>query len=720
MEIRERYLRFLNRATLKMRRIPVARRRAVVAVSVLILLTVILSIEISPFGSLVEAGEPSPRTIRAPKTVQYLDKAKTREVRDAAARAVEDVYLSDDKASARALQHLSDFFQAVEEAAATGDAAALADKAAELSEVELTETDLLALTALDASRRERLAESARGIVGTVMSEPVSSGDLAEARDRARSSALATEGDEESRRLLSEVAATFLLANRVIDRDETKRLEEAARESVDEVITTRLQGEIVVSEGEVVSSEQVDLLKTLGFARSTLNARNVLYVVVILFLLFALVSMYLARYQRVYYDSPGLLALMGSMLVVYTIAAKVLTVAARSWSPFWGYLMPAAAVTIIAAVLFNAGIAMMLAMVCAVLTGMVTNGDFSLTSFVLISAMFPALFVSRFSTRRELRRAAMYTSLWVAMTAFGATTLTQLNQGLLVNTMVGFLNGLACAVIALGSLPFLETTFRITTNTQLLELASPEQKLLKELSAKAPGTYSHSVMVANLAEAAAREVGSDPMLARVTAYYHDVGKMLRPQFFVENQPKDMSLHQNISPNLSTLIITSHVRDGVAMLEEKHLPPDLVDIVREHHGTSVVRYFYDRAVEDAAGEPVEESRFRYHFEKPRRRTAGILMLADSVEAAARVTRNHSAAALEQTVERIVDGKLEDGQLDECELTFSDIVKIKEAFTRTLIATYHPRIDYPGTHTKAGVSNARKSGRTRRSRRARGATA
>jgi hypothetical protein len=256
------------------------------------------------------------------------------------------------------------------------------------------------------------------------------------------------------------------------------------------------------------------------------------------------------------------------------------------------------------------------------------------------------------------------------------------------------------------LPFLETTFRITTNTWLLELASPEQKMLKDLSIKAPGTHSHSVMVANLAEAAARVVGSDPMLARVAAYYHDVGKIIRPQFFIENQPEDANMHANISPNLSTLIITSHIRDGVEMLEQNHLPPDLIDIIRQHHGTSVVRYFYQRAQEESGGEPVDENRFRYHFEKPRKSTAGILMLADSVEAGARTLQRPSAATIEQTVERIVNGKLEDGQLDECDLTFSDIVKIKEVFARILIGSHHPRINYPAQLTELEMKNAYKN--------------
>jgi hypothetical protein len=417
-------------------------------------------------------------------------------------------------------------------------------------------------------------------------------------------------------------------------------------------------------------------------------------------------MYLARFRRVFYDSPGLLVLLGSTVVVFTIVAKLLTVAARTWSPFWAYLMPAAAVAIIVAVLFDSGTALVAVAICALLTGVVTAGNYSLVVLTLLGGIFPSLYASRTSSRHQLRRVGLYTAFWVAAVAFGVTALTQTRQGMLINTGMGFLNGAICTIIAMGSLPFLETTFRVTTNNWLLELAAPDQELLKELSMKAPGTYSHSVMVANLAEAAAREIGSDAMLARVAAYYHDVGKIVRPNFFVENQAPGENPHANLSPNLSLLVITSHVRDGVELMENNHFPPDLVEIVRQHHGTSIVRYFYEEALE--SGEPVDVERFRYHYEKPRRRTAGILMLADAVEAAARTLDKPSASSIQQMVDRIVDDKLADGQLDECALTFEELNKIKNIFGRILIGTYHPRIDYPGVTFAGAKENGDKNKR------------
>jgi putative nucleotidyltransferase with HDIG domain len=459
------------------------------------------------------------------------------------------------------------------------------------------------------------------------------------------------------------------------------------------------GDVVLKKGELVTGEKVRILEELGLKRSIVSPFGVLYAFMFALILLAAVAMYLARFRRTFYDSPGLLLLLGSIFVTYAVVAKLLAVASWSWSPFWGYLMPTAAVGIIVAVLFDSGTALVAVAICALLTGAATNGSYQLVAFSFLGGFFPSLYAARTSTRHELRRVGLYTAFWVALVAFAVTGLSQRRHDLLVNAGIGFMNGTVSAVLAMGALPFLETTFRVTTHTWLLDLASPEQELLKDLATKAPGTYSHSVMVANLSEAAAREIGSDPLLARVTSYYHDIGKTKRPQFFVENQSYDFNPHSDLTANLSTLIIVSHVKDGVEMLQSNHFPPDLVEIISQHHGTSIVRYFYEKALDEETGR-VDESTFRYHLSKPHRRTAGILMLADSVEATARTLQKPSASLIEQTVNRIVDAKISDGQLEECELTNDDLSKIKKAFTRILVSTYHLRVDYPAGRAGAGA--------------------
>ncbi|MBU1672077.1 MAG: HDIG domain-containing protein [Actinobacteria bacterium] len=683
-----------------MRRTSVSTRRRVVAAVLLVLVTVILSIEISPFGYLVVAGKPARRAIYAPRTVQYIDEKKTGEERDAAAAAVEDVYRVDPAVANKVSDNIRGLFDVIENAAAQPLPPEQKLEAVQIPYPVTTDT-VEALLAMDPEQRVAVENSALELAAGVMLENVTGENLSD--NIGKLMAITGTGQQ-----AAQVAAAFLEVNAVRDSADTERRREAAREAVKPVITTKLQGEVIINKGETVTAEQLDLLRRLGFQRPVFTPLNVLYTLVFSILLLGAVAMFLAKYRRVVYQSPGLLSLLGSQVVVYALAARLITVAASNWSPVWGYLMPAAAVAIITAVLFDTGVALVIVAVCSLVTGVVTSGNFTLVAVALLGGFFPSLIVSRTSTRHQLRRASLYTAFWVAAVAFGASALTQLNADLLINAGVGFINGAVCGVVAMGALPFLETTFRVTTNTWLLELASPEQELLKDLSARAPGTYSHSVMVANLAEAAAREVGSDTLMARVAAYYHDVGKMKRPQFFVENQQEGVNAHEGLSPNLSALIITSHVRDGVEMLQAEHIPPDLVEIVREHHGTSMVRYFYEKAMDQDTHEDVEESRFRYHFPKPHRRTAGILMLADSVEATARTLDKPSAATIEQMVSRIIDGKMADGQLDDCELTYSDLTRIKAAFSRILIGAYHPRVDYPQTTAAGGErSDTRKAG-------------
>jgi len=707
MSYKKRYLDMVAQLRLRMRRLTLTQRRAIVACSIFIVLVLILSIEFSPFGSLIQQGKPSPRAILAPGTVQYIDKAKTREQQDAAAAAVQDVFITDGKVAGQVLSNIEDLFRVVDEVAALPLAAQQkAEEAAVRVKDKVLAGQAAALVGLSPEQRQEIRDVVIQSVSRVMGKGVSQDSIAAAVVEIKTSIEDLTKDQVVAENATPIATAALKPNLTLDSKETNRRKEAARASVKPVITTKLEGEVIISKGEVVTRDDVDLLKSLGFEKATFIPLNVLFTGIFVFLLFAAAAMYMLRFKRVFYDSPGLLALLGSTVVLYAVVAKILTVAARSWSPFWGFLMPTAAVAIVVAVLFDSGTALVMVAICALVTGVVTGGNFSLVALALLGGLFPSLYVSRTSSRHQMRRVGLYTAFWVAAVAFGATALTQLRQGMLVNAGIGFINGALCTIIAMGSLPFLETTFRVTTNTWLLELASPDQELLKELSTKAPGTYSHSVMVANLAEAAAREIGSDPMLARVSAYYHDIGKLKRPHFFVENQAPGENPHANLSPNLSALIITAHVKDGVEMLEKNHIPPDLVEIIKQHHGTSVVRYFYETALETE--DSVDVERFRYHFDKPRSRTAGILMLSDALEATARTLNRPSPASIEQMVNRVVDGKLDDGQLDECALTFDELKRTRSVFSKILIGTYHPRIDYPGGEIAGAKEHAHKSKR------------
>ncbi|HOO12946.1 MAG TPA: HDIG domain-containing protein, partial [Bacillota bacterium] len=257
---------------------------------------------------------------------------------------------------------------------------------------------------------------------------------------------------------------------------------------------------------------------------------------------------------------------------------------------------------------------------------------------------------------------------------------------------GLLNGIFAAIFTVGTLPAWENLFGIITPLKLLELSNPNQALLKTLLMEAPGTYHHSIIVGNLAEHAAQKIGANPLLARVGAYYHDIGKIKRPYFFTENQIAMDNPHEKITPSLSTLIITSHVKDGVELAKQNKLPGVITDIIKQHHGDSVVSYFYHKAKQGENAGKVNMDSFRYEGPRPQTKEAAIVMLADSVEAAVRSMTDHSPGKIEGMVRKIIKEKLESGQLEESDLTLKDLDIISDAFLDILGGIFHKRIEYP----------------------------
>jgi hypothetical protein len=263
---------------------------------------------------------------------------------------------------------------------------------------------------------------------------------------------------------------------------------------------------------------------------------------------------------------------------------------------------------------------------------------------------------------------------------------------IANISMAFFNGITSAILVIGLTPVFEYIFDYTTDIKLLELANLENPLLKELFMTAPGSYNHSMMTATLAEAAASSIHANPLLARVASYYHDIGKIKMPDYFIENQQYMANKHDKLSPSMSSLIIISHVKEGKELAKAHKIPKRIIDIIMQHHGTSLVKYFYEKAKEKN-GNNIHEEEYHYPGPKPQTREAGIVMLADAVEAASRTLTDPTPAKIKAMVERIVNARFEEGQLDECTLSLSDLNEIKKAFVRVLSAIFHKRVDYPG---------------------------
>jgi cyclic-di-AMP phosphodiesterase PgpH len=380
--------------------------------------------------------------------------------------------------------------------------------------------------------------------------------------------------------------------------------------------------------------------------------------------------------------------------------------------FSGFLIPVAMGIMLISVLFNHRLALLTTIVFGLIVGLVTGGDFRFILIALLGGLVAIYGVYKVNRRDDLAKAGLYVAALNAVAIVGIFLFTgavRLEYDFLRDFSIGILsgvgNGIFSAVMAIGLLPYLETGFGLTTSVTLLELANPNQNLLKRLLREAPGTYHHSIIVANLAEAAAESVGADPLLARVGSYYHDIGKLKRPYFFCENQIAQTNPHERISANLSKLIITSHTKDGAEIARKDKLPQVIVDIIQQHHGTSLMTFFYMRAAENCTDrDKVEESSFRYEGPKPHSKEAAIVMLADSVEAAVRSMVKPSAGKVEGMVRKIVKEKLNEGQLDQSNLTLGEVDCIIDTFIHILSGIFHTRIEYPEKELKeiAGRDN------------------
>ena len=336
-------------------------------------------------------------------------------------------------------------------------------------------------------------------------------------------------------------------------------------------------------------------------------------------------------------------------------------------------------------------------------------DASLGVFVLgMVSSTAAIFAARDMTRRtSLFRAGLVIGLLQMVFSVSVGLINQLAwQALAGQAVAGLLGGLLVTALALLLMPFFEYFGGMTSDIRLLELSDLGHPLLEKLAIDAPGTYHHSLMVSALAQAAANEVGGNDLLVRVCAYFHDIGKMTKPEFFIENVPFRKNPHDELSPSMSTLVIVSHVKEGVSLALRYKLPPPILDGILQHHGTSIVRYFFERAKEqhtaERGGSPAPgEELFRYPGPKPQTLEMGILMLADTIEAASRTLGKPSPATIERLVEDLVAEKIADGQLDECGMTFAQLGRIKKSFIVTLHNMAHGRIAYPRHEDRTGAS-------------------
>ena len=358
-----------------------------------------------------------------------------------------------------------------------------------------------------------------------------------------------------------------------------------------------------------------------------------------------------------------------------------------------YLLPTAALSMLLTVLLGPQLAITVTALFSMVVGFIAGGPVEPAVYALAGGLIASLSLYRVESLSAFLWAGVYVTLanLAVILAFHLPNQNYDAVQLLTLAGLSLVNGGLSASLTLAGFYLLGTLFDITTSLQLMELARPTHPLLRELLLKAPGTYHHSILVSNMAEEAAGRIGADALLARVGAYYHDVGKIARPYFFVDNQEEGVNVHERLDSQTSAQIIISHVTDGLDLAKRYRLPSKVRDFIPQHHGTSVATYFYRQALQSEEGE-VNEEDFRYPGPKPQTKETAIVMLADGCEAAVRAERPDSLEGIRELIHKIIGGKMLDGQLDECDLTLRDLDEVRSAFVKILQGIFHPRVKYP----------------------------
>jgi len=521
-----------------------------------------------------------------------------------------------------------------------------------------------------------------------------------------------------RALIQSMARQMLKPNVFFDPEATREMKKKVMANVHPIVREIRKGDIIIHRGERITPELVERLQAMEReTTATWKAMNFIGLLVMTFFLIFIPYDFSVKNIRKVKFSPRDLIFLSILLVLFPLMLKFfyyISFAVKAVFPFLSarnllFLCPLAAAGMFVRVALNSEIVLLFSVVLSILFAVIVDFSVPFGVIVFLMNLLGAELVSRCEKRSKVLWAGLASGLLggVLMAANHMIQGAFFTYATVWGVFFAILGGLISGVVVLGLTPPLEALFGYTTDVKLLELANLDHPLLKEMVLKAPGTYHHSIIVASLAEAAARDIGAHPILVRVGAYYHDIGKIKKPFYFIENQQQGINRHDKLTPSMSSLILISHVKEGVELAKAYHLGKEIIDIIRQHHGTSLIRYFYNKAVEAAGGnaEEIDEKVFRYPGPKPQTREAGLIMLADAVEATTRSLESPTPARINTIVQETINRIFIDGQLDECELTLKNLHQIADRFRIVLMAIFHHRIDYPSE----GKDNRKEKGET-----------
>ncbi|HUQ43006.1 MAG TPA: HDIG domain-containing protein [Candidatus Limnocylindria bacterium] len=689
------------------RRLPSRRelgRIGVAAAALIVVMTLTLGLDLTP-GIDLKVGDLASTDIRAPRALTFTNEILTAEARKAAAALVPPQY---DYTTERAITIAAEQLQAFTRRVGPLDTAFAPDTPDEERSV-LLETILpglsdnarVALQEMDPDRWAPLRTEAARVLDVAERGELKDTEVAEARARI-SAQMAGGLSNQERNLAAELIGPLLVPNSSFDADLTQREKDIRAAAVPAVVEEILQGQVIVRGGTKVDEVDLARIQALDLDERKPDVAALGGWFLLSGLLVALAIAWLRIFRPEYWHRNNVVLLTWLLITIATFALQL--TAGRAALPF---ILPVASVGLLVAVLLDAETAVLVTAIISIVAGAVNGPSLELGAYAMLGGLAGILAIRRGDRLQAFIQAgaAIFVVQAVVVTAFsllGERDLTGVVQ--LIGAAAVSAGG--AAVAAVGSFAVLGSVFGLLTVFQLLEMANPSQPLLRRLLVETPGTYHHSLMVGNLAERAAETIGADPLITRVAAYYHDVGKLANPVAFIENQSGGENIHDILDPEESAAILKQHVADGIDVAYRAKLPKALIAFIPQHHGTAIMSYFYAKAREEAAAgfggletaegrkaaDAVDPRRYRHAGPKPQSREAALLMLADGVEASVRSLSSRDEPAIRAMVARIISDRMEDGQFDECDLTLRDISRVQEAFVSQLLGMYHQRVAYP----------------------------
>ncbi len=493
----------------------------------------------------------------------------------------------------------------------------------------------------------------------------------------------------------EIGRHFISANLKVNKPEIEARQSAAAGQISAIREVVEVGDVVVRSGQKISQRQEEILKEM-FLQERLSSDQyqfkqylpVMARFILILGIFSLLYFYLYYFhRRIFISNPKIL----TIFLIYGIElAFIYFIGIKQAMPI--YLYPIPIFSIMITVLFDAEIGIFNTIILALLLGVLHRFSFPLVLVTVIVGMVTAYTIQKVSHRTEFFKAILFSAITYTILIITIESFSFADSENLTDLLAfGLVTSVFSPLLAMGFLPIFESLFGFTTNITLLELSDMNNPLLKRLSIEAPGTYHHSLLVGNLAESAAKAINGNSLLARVGAYYHDIGKMEIPEYFVENQLGIKSKHDALTPSMSSIILSSHIKKGRILGELADLPDEILNFIEEHHGTMTMSYFLNKAKEMGEENPSEDE-YRYPGPRPRIRETAIVMLADSVEAASRTLNDPKPARIRNLVQNIINDRFESGELEECPLTLHDLASIRESFIQILTGVFHQRIEYP----------------------------